>query len=141
VQQLDGPLANPTVDIVAIREHLKVEPGIAVHGPAQAPVVELVSEPEVDEAEKLSWLVHGRGAAGERGADDRAALQTAVAGTQATIAAAVGRLSGRLAGLYGQSLEAIHTILGLKREIAGGLSPAAQALEPAAALQASLMAD
>ena len=137
----DGPLANPTVDIVAIREHLKVEPGIAVHGPAQAPVVELVSEPEVDEAEKLSWLVHGRGAAGERGAADLAALQTAVAGTQATIAAAVGRLSGRLAGLYGQSLEAIHTILGLKREIAGGLSPAAQALEPAAALQASLMAD
>jgi translocation and assembly module TamB len=123
----DGPVDNPSLDIVAIREGLKVEPGVAVSGPAQAPVVDLVSEPEVGEADQLSWLVLGTSMADARRAGDLPTLQAVADETRGALAAAGTRLSSRLAAICEQSLEAIRGVLKLQHEITRRLSPGGQA--------------
>lgn len=55
-----GPIDNPALNVVALRKGLAVEAGVEVTGTARAPRVRLVSEPNVPEAEKLSWLLLGR---------------------------------------------------------------------------------
>lgn len=52
---------NPALDVRALRKGLSVEAGVQVSGTAQRPIVKLVSEPEVPDAEKLAWLVLGHG--------------------------------------------------------------------------------
>ena len=73
----NGPLDNPALDIVAIREHLKIEPGVEISGNAVAPVVRLISDPDVADAQKLSWLVLGTGLEDAQGAGQLLALQAA----------------------------------------------------------------
>lgn len=60
ILNFQGLLENPALNIVALRKGLPVEAGVAITGYAQAPLVRLVSEPNVPDAEKLSWLVLGR---------------------------------------------------------------------------------
>ncbi|MES2536097.1 MAG: translocation/assembly module TamB domain-containing protein [Pseudomonadota bacterium] len=93
-----GPLNNPALDIVAMRRGQSVEAGVSVRGTVLAPRVTLVSEPVVADAEKLSWLVLGRGL-GTTGDADLGALQSAAAallsegaasGVQSQIATAFG---------------------------------------------------
>ena len=74
----DGPLDNPGLDIVALRKNLAVEAGVAVTGTVKIPIIQLTSRPQVPDAEKLSWLVLGRGLDRAAGADI-AALQAASA--------------------------------------------------------------
>ncbi|MFN3983918.1 MAG: translocation/assembly module TamB domain-containing protein [Rhodocyclaceae bacterium] len=66
-----GPLDNPGLNVVALRKGLPVEAGISVGGSARRPQIRLVSEPDVPDPEKLSWIVLGRaptaGASGEMG--------------------------------------------------------------------------
>src|ERR1700682_3865 len=57
-----GPLDNPRLDVLALRKGLPVEAGVEILGTIMRPRVRLVSRPDVPEAEKLSWLVLGRGA-------------------------------------------------------------------------------
>lgn len=57
----DGPLANPGLDIVALRKNLAVEAGVEISGTVRVPRVRLVSNPPVSESEKLSWLLTGQG--------------------------------------------------------------------------------
>ena len=64
-----GPLDNPGLNIVALRKGLAVEAGVAIVGSARRPQVRLVSEPNVPDPEKLSWLVLGRPPAAGSGAD------------------------------------------------------------------------
>ena len=52
---------NPAIDARAIRRGLAVEAGVQISGTVQRPVVRLISDPEVPDAEKLSWLVLGHG--------------------------------------------------------------------------------
>ncbi|HEY0844391.1 MAG TPA: translocation/assembly module TamB domain-containing protein [Noviherbaspirillum sp.] len=59
VINFQGPVGNPNVNILAMRRGDDVEAGVQVSGTVQRPRVQLVSEPEVPEAEKLSWLVFG----------------------------------------------------------------------------------
>lgn len=54
-----GPLDNPSLNIIAMRKNPAVDAGVAVTGTALKPRIKLVSEPEVPDAEKLSWLVLG----------------------------------------------------------------------------------
>jgi translocation and assembly module TamB len=61
VLQFAGPIDNPRLNVLAVRKGLAVEPGVEVLGSVSRPKVRLVSTPEVPEAEKLSWLVLGRG--------------------------------------------------------------------------------
>ena len=56
-----GLLDNPALDVKAVRKGLSVEPGVQISGTAQRPVVRLISDPEMPDAEKLSWLVLGHG--------------------------------------------------------------------------------
>lgn len=66
-----GPLDNPGLNIVALRKGLAIEAGISVSGSARRPQVRLVSDPNVPDPEKLSWIVLGRaptsGAGGDMG--------------------------------------------------------------------------
>ncbi|WP_332671439.1 translocation/assembly module TamB domain-containing protein [Aromatoleum sp.] len=64
-----GPLDNPGLNIVALRKGLAVEGGLAIVGSARRPQVRLVSEPNVPDPEKLSWLVLGRPPTAGSGAD------------------------------------------------------------------------
>lgn len=56
----DGPIENPSLQITAWRRNQAVEAGVQVSGTARAPRVEIVSQPQVSEGERLSWLVLGR---------------------------------------------------------------------------------
>jgi translocation and assembly module TamB len=73
-----GETENPRLDILAVRPNLDVVVGVQVSGTAQLPRVRLVSEPEMSEYDKLSWLVLGRASDGLARADtallQRAAL-------------------------------------------------------------------
>jgi len=74
-----GLLDNPALDVRAVRQGLSVEPGVQIVGSAQKPVVKLVSDPELPEAEKLSWLVLGHGPE-QVGSGDAATLLSAASG-------------------------------------------------------------
>lgn len=75
----NGPLDNPALDLVAMRRGAVVEAGVAVGGTALSPRITLVSEPEVSDAEKLSWLVLGTSMGDARSGAQSAALSAAAA--------------------------------------------------------------
>ncbi|MGE5622633.1 MAG: translocation/assembly module TamB domain-containing protein, partial [Bacillota bacterium] len=67
--------SNPDLNILAMRRDKEVAAGVQVAGTVRQPRVQLVSEPDVPEEEKLSWLVFGR--AGSSGDAGPAAAQAA----------------------------------------------------------------
>lgn len=75
-----GTPNNPSVNIHAFRRGAEVEAGVVVTGTVQRPRVQLVAEPEVSEAEKLSWLVFGHGEGGAGAGPASAAAQAAGVG-------------------------------------------------------------
>lgn len=56
-----GDITNPILDIEALRTGLAVQAGVKVVGTARRPRIDLVSYPDVDNVEKLSWLLFGHG--------------------------------------------------------------------------------
>lgn len=60
VLNFSGPIDNPGLSIVALRKNQDVQAGVEVSGTAKDPRVRLVSNPDVPDPEKLSWLVLGR---------------------------------------------------------------------------------
>ena len=94
--RFNGPYNNPSLDILALRPNISVRAGVQVTGSALAPRVKLYSDPELPDAEKLSWVVLGRSAAG--GGAEAAVLQQAAlallgrGGTNNTAANAARRL-------------------------------------------------
>lgn len=72
-----GLLDNPALDIRALRKGLPVEAGVQISGTAQKPGVRLVSDPELPDAEKLSWLILGHGPEQSSGADATVLLAAA----------------------------------------------------------------
>ncbi|MDR0247157.1 MAG: translocation/assembly module TamB domain-containing protein, partial [Burkholderiales bacterium] len=56
-----GPLDNPALDILAIRENSSVDAGVAVKGTATRPTVALYSNPSMSTNETLSWLLFDHG--------------------------------------------------------------------------------
>ena len=94
-----GPLDNPTLDILAIRPTLsRVEQrvGVQILGTALLPRVSLYAQPDLPEAEKLSWLVLGRASAS--GGSEAALLQQAAL---ALLGGKDGGMSGGLASSLG----------------------------------------
>lgn len=71
-----GPADGARLDILALRPNIDVRVGVAITGTALNPRVRLISEPEMSETDKLSWLVLGRGPDG-LGRTDTALLQRA----------------------------------------------------------------
>jgi len=71
-----GPVENPRLDILALRQNLDVQVGVAITGSALLPRIRLYSDPDMTDADKLSWLVLGRASDG-LGRNDTALLQSA----------------------------------------------------------------
>lgn len=74
-----GLLDNPAIDALAVRRGLAVEAGVRITGTVQRPIVRLVSDPDVPDVEKLSWLVLGHGP--EQGGAGAAGLLLSAAGS------------------------------------------------------------
>lgn len=85
----NGPVDNPNVNIRAMRRNQEVEAGVEVTGTVRLPRVKLVSEPNVPEEDKLSWLMFGYGAEGAGAGQQRQLGAGALGG------AALGVLGGR----------------------------------------------
>ena len=73
--RFNGPYDNPALDVLAIRPNISQRAGVQVTGSAKAPRVRLYSDPDLPDAEKLSWVVLGRSAAA--GGAEAALLQQA----------------------------------------------------------------
>lgn len=91
VMRFNGPYDNPALDILALRPNLQQVVGVQIGGTAKLPVVRLYSDPDMADAEKLSWLVLGR-ASSSSGAE-YAMLQSAA------LALMAGRGDGPTSGL------------------------------------------
>ena len=98
VLTFNGPIENPQLDIEATRPNLDVRVGVAVTGTVLVPRVRLFSDPEMSDADKLSWLLRGRASEGP-GSGDTALLQ----------AAAMALLSGEEPGV----LDNLFGLIGL----------------------------
>jgi len=90
ILSFQGLLDNPALDVRALRKGLAVEAGVQIGGTAQRPVVKLVSDPELPDAEKLAWLVLGHGP-DQMSAGDATVLLGAAGGL-------LGNESGNLVG-------------------------------------------
>ena len=97
IVNFQGPLDNPGLNVVALRKNLPVEAGVSVTGTVLNPVVKLVSEPNVPDPEKLSWIVLGRGQDQAGGGDS--ALLLSAAG--AILGGQSGGMSRQLANSLG----------------------------------------
>ncbi|MDS4014514.1 MAG: translocation/assembly module TamB domain-containing protein [Candidatus Accumulibacter sp.] len=73
IVSFQGLIDNPGLNIRAVRANLPVEAGVEVSGTARRPIVRLISDPPVPDAEKLSWLVLGH-APDQEGGQDSALL-------------------------------------------------------------------
>jgi translocation and assembly module TamB len=97
VLRFDGSPGNPALDIRAMRRGTQVEPGVMITGTVLAPRIRLISEPQVPDAEKISWLVLGQGLSGTT--DQQAGvLQDAAASllTQNAAASVQSQIAGSL---------------------------------------------
>jgi translocation and assembly module TamB len=83
----NGPIDNPNMNIRAMRRNQEVEAGVEVTGTVRLPRVRLVSEPNVPDEDKLSWLMFGYGA------------ESAGAGQQRQLSG--GALGGAALGMIG----------------------------------------
>lgn len=96
VIRFTGAIDNPTLDILAIRPNLTQRVGVQITGTALLPSVRLYAQPELPDAEKLSWLVVGRASAA--GGAEAALLQQAAL---ALLGSKSGGMSGGLAASLG----------------------------------------
>ncbi len=157
VLQFSGPMNNPGLNILAMKRDQEVAAGVSIGGTVLAPRIVLVSEPPLPDADKLSWLVLGRGLdAVAQG--DLSVLQAAAgallsgresSGTQSRIANAFGldtlsltttgegleerivtvgkQLSSRLYVSYRQGLENLTSVLLLRYQLTRRLTLEAEA--------------
>ncbi|PFH08337.1 translocation and assembly module TamB [Collimonas sp. PA-H2] len=56
-----GPIDNPNINILAMKRNQEIEAGAEITGNPSNLRVKLVSEPNVSDEEKLSWLMFGHG--------------------------------------------------------------------------------
>ena len=91
-----GPIDNPTLDVLAIRPNMTQRVGVQITGTALLPDVRLYAQPDMPDAEKLSWLVVGHASA-SGGAETELLQQAALA----LLGGKGGGLSGGLAASLG----------------------------------------
>ncbi|WP_313303089.1 translocation/assembly module TamB domain-containing protein [Diaphorobacter sp.] len=92
--RFNGPYDNPSLDILAIRPNIAVRAGVQVLGTARAPRVALYSDPDLPDAEKLSWVVMGRDPS--TGGAESALLQQAALALLAGGNSGSGKIAGSL---------------------------------------------
>ncbi|MCS6425735.1 translocation/assembly module TamB domain-containing protein [Burkholderia thailandensis] len=91
----NGPVSNPGINILAMRRNQEVEAGVQVTGTVQSPSVKLVSEPNVNDNEKLSWLLFGHGTDQGNNLGQQNAMTTALA----LLGSATGKRVAQTVGL------------------------------------------
>lgn len=96
VLRFAGPPDNPSLDVLAVRPNMTQKVGVQITGSALLPRVRLYAQPDMPNAEKLSWLVIGRPSA--TGGAEAALLQQAAV---ALLGSRGGGMSGGLAGALG----------------------------------------
>lgn len=79
ILNFQGIMDNPNINIQAMRRNQEVAAGVNVTGTAKTPRATLVSEPDVPEEQKLSWLVFGHAGGGNEGGTRTAAQNAALA--------------------------------------------------------------
>ena len=89
----NGPVDNPGINILAMRRNQEVEAGVQVTGTVQSPTARLISEPNVADNEKISWLLFGHGT--DEGANS---------GQQSTMTAALALLGNAGSKRIAQSI-------------------------------------
>ncbi len=72
-----GDLENPGLNVRAVRRGLPVEAGVEIIGTVARPEVRLISEPNVPDPDKLSWMVLGRSSEQTSGAESGMLLSAA----------------------------------------------------------------
>jgi translocation and assembly module TamB len=93
VVRFNGPYTNPSLNLLAIRPEIDVRAGVRVTGTLNAPRVQLFSEPELPEGEKLSWVILGR--------PITVASAEGTSMQQAALGVAAGQLGGKVAAGLG----------------------------------------
>jgi len=107
VVSFNGAYDNPSIDVLAVRKRpdgeqlsdTNVEAGVQVRGTALAPTAKLVSTPNVNDSEKLSWLVLGHGMEGTTG--NEADVLSAAAGALLGGKGGTGGIQSKLANSLG----------------------------------------
>lgn len=79
ILRFNGPIDNPALDILAVRSFSELTVGVTVGGNVQRPLVSLYSDPDMQDSEKLAWLVLGHGLDGS-GQQEFALMQLAASG-------------------------------------------------------------
>jgi translocation and assembly module TamB len=123
------PLDNPRLAIVAVREikkgDEKLETGLQIAGSAKNPVVTVISDPNVGEADALSYLVTGRSLndVGSASGGSQDALASATRSLEGAGAGLVAKRIGARLGLDEASVEENEMIGGSALTIGEYLSP------------------
>lgn len=118
ILNFQGDPENPGLNIRAVRQQLPVVAGIEVGGTVQAPRVQLVSTPEVPDAEKLSWLILGMGTSGSDAGSVAGGLNDQ--DKRLLMAAASGLFSQMTGGAEGGILRQLQDALGVDVVMADG---------------------
>ncbi len=111
VLRFNGAVDNPALDILAIRPNLTQRVGVQITGTALLPRVRLYADPDMPDAEKLSWLVVGRPAAS--GGAEALLLQQAA---MALLGRSGGGVSGGLAVALGLDELSVRSASGTATE-------------------------
>ena len=156
ILNFQGPLDNPSLNILAWRKNQSVEAGVSLTGTALSPRVNLVSNPNVPDSKKLSWLVLGHDLEASDGQDFSAmqaaagallaghesiALQQKIAhaagleevsikgggGLESSMLTLGKRLSSRAYLSYEQGLTGVGTLMKINYTLTKRLSAQAQA--------------
>jgi translocation and assembly module TamB len=120
------PLDNPRLAIVAMREISdKMSTGLRVAGSAKAPIITVISEPNVGEANALSYLVTGRSLndVGSASGGSQDALASATRSLEGAGAGLVAKRIGQRLGLDEAGVEENEMIGGSALTIGEYLSP------------------
>ena len=120
------PLDDPRLAITAMREiDEELSTGLRIAGSAQKPIITVISDPNVGEADALSYLVTGRSLndVGSASGGSQDALASASQGLQGAGAGLVAKRIGQRLGLDEASVEENEMIGGSALTIGEYLSP------------------
>jgi translocation and assembly module TamB len=120
------PLDNPRLSIVAMREiRSDLKTGLQIAGSAQRPIITVISDPNVGEADALSYLVTGRSLSdvGSASSSSQGALASATQSLEGAAGGLVAKRIGKRLGLDEAGVEENEMIGGSALTIGEYLSP------------------
>jgi translocation and assembly module TamB len=120
------PLDNPRLSMIAMREiSSNLKTGLRIAGSAQRPIITVISDPNVGEADALSYLVTGRSLSdvGSASGSSQSALASATQSLEGAAGGLVAKRIGKRLGLDEAGVEENELIGGSALTIGEYLSP------------------